>query len=268
MPLNSRTARSAGGALALAGLLVAAQAAAQDADGVDADDLEMGGAAASDPTAPVNFMDFGFRYFDLPKGNHTRVYRAEGGMMLKPYFKFVPKVEYFDTNAAGQDESSLSFLSLKGIFITPGPDVGGWNTRIALGAEWIKNYGRFTDGTGTGADQIAPLAGIAWVKEKTFIVTLVQYFDSYSTQSAAPDVRSTGPRVIFIRQIPEIRGWLKIDNKFLINHEDGGATTNLVEAQLGTMLTPRIGLYGEYLLRTGGQKPYDWGAGVAVRVMF
>ncbi len=78
----------------------------------------------------------------------------------------------------------------------------------------------------------------------------------------------TGPRVIFIRKIPQIRGWLKLDNKFSIDHEQSGQTTNVLETQVGTMLTPRIGLYGEYLLRTGGQKPYDWGLGVAVRVMF
>ena len=153
-------------------------------------------------------MDFGFRYFDLPKGNHTRVYRAEGGTMLTPYFKFVPKVEYWDTNAAGQDESSLSFISLKGIFLMPGPEVGPFKTRLAGGLEWIKDFGRFNDATSLGADQIAPLLGIAWVTEKTFIVTLVQYFKSYSTQSAAPDVEVTGPRVILIRKIPEIRGWL------------------------------------------------------------
>ncbi len=40
-----------------------------DAGAQDADDAEQGGAAASDPTAAVNFMDFGFQYFDLPKGN-------------------------------------------------------------------------------------------------------------------------------------------------------------------------------------------------------
>ena len=92
--------------------------------------------------------------------------------------------------------------------------------------EWIKDFGRFTDGTGTGTDQIAPLLGVAWLREQTFIVTLVQYFNSYSTESAAPDVEVTGPRVIFIQRIPAIRGWLKIDNKFSIDHEDDDHTTN------------------------------------------
>ena len=41
-----------------------------------------------------------------------------------------------------------------------------------------------------------------------------------------------------------------------------------LETQIGTMLSPRVGLYGEYFLRTGGKEPYDWAGGVAVRVMF
>ena len=239
-----------------------------DALAEDADDLESGGAAASDPTAKVNFMDFGFQYFDLPGGNLRRVYRAEGGMMLRPNFKFVPKVEYWDTNASGSSESSLSLLSLKGIYLRPGPDVGAFNTRLAAGVEWIKDYGRFTDATGTGADQIAPLLGVAWLRENTFIVTLVQYFNSYSTESAAPDVEATGPRLIFIQKIPQIRGWLKLDNKFSIDHEDDHHTTNLLETQIGTMLSPRVGLYAEYLVRTGGKEPYDWALGAAVRTIF
>jgi hypothetical protein len=251
------------GIVALSGPLLPHEATAEDAD-----DVETGGAAASDPTAKVSFMDFGFQYFDLPGGNLRRVYRAEGAMMLRPYFKFVPKLEYWDTNAAGRDESSLSLLSLKGIFLQPGPDVGPFKTRLAAGMEWIKDFGRFTDGTGTGADLIAPLLGVGWVQEQTFIVTLVQYFNSYSTESTAPDVEITGPRVIFIRKLPQIRGWLKLDNKFSIDHEDDNHTTNVLETQLGTMLNRRIGLYGEYLLRTGGKEPYNWGAGVAVRVMF
>ncbi|MEE8147382.1 MAG: hypothetical protein V3T24_07265 [Longimicrobiales bacterium] len=247
--------------LLVAGPLAPHEAAAED-------DLETGGAAASDPTASVNFMDFGFQYFDLPGGNLRRVYRAEGGLMLRPYFKLVPKVEYWDTNAAGRSESHMSLLSLKGIFLRPGPDVGPFKTRFAAGMEWIKDFGRFTDGTGTGTDQIAPLLGVAWVGPQTFIVTLVQYFNSYSTESTAPDVDLTGPRLILIQKIPLIRGWLKLDNKFSIDHEDNHHTTNLLETQLGTMLSPRIGLYAEFLLRTGGKEPYNWGAGAAVRVMF
>jgi hypothetical protein len=43
-------------------------------------------------------------------------------------------------------------------------------------AKWMLR----NQGTGTGADQIAPLAGIGWVlNDKNFIVTLVQYFHSW-----------------------------------------------------------------------------------------
>ncbi|MCZ6569484.1 MAG: hypothetical protein O7B23_04895 [Deltaproteobacteria bacterium] len=235
---------------------------------------ELGGApddaaAASDPTARVNFMDFRWRYFDLPGGNLQRVYGMEGATMLTPNFKFVPKLEYFDTNAAGRSESHWSLLSLKGIHLSPGPEVGGIKSRLAVGVEWIKDLGRFTDGTGTGSDQIAPLLGLAWnLSPSTFVITLVQYFKSYTTESAAPDIEILGPRIIFIQKIPQIRGWLKLDNKFSIDYEDDHHTTNLLEVQLGHMLTPRLGLYAEGLFRTGGKEPYDWGVGAALRVMF
>ncbi len=78
----------------------------------------------------------------------------------------------------------------------------------------------------------------------------------------------TGPRLILIQKLPQIRGWLRLDNKFSINHEDSGSTTNLFEVQLGTMLSPRVGVYLDWLNRTGGGKPYDWGLGVGLRVMF
>ena len=78
----------------------------------------------------------------------------------------------------------------------------------------------------------------------------------------------TGPRVILIQKIPQIRGWLRLDDKFSIDHENSGATTNLFEVQLGTMLSPGVGIYLDWLYRTGGGRPYDWGAGLGLRMMF
>ncbi len=34
------------------------------------------------------------------------------------------------------------------------------------------------------------------------------------------------------------------------------------------MLNPRVGVYLDWLYRTAGGKPYDWGTGVGLRVMF
>ena len=57
-------------------------AGAQEPDG-DPDD----GAAASDPTARANFVDFRFRYFDLPGSKLRRDYSFEGAVVPVPWLK-------------------------------------------------------------------------------------------------------------------------------------------------------------------------------------
>jgi hypothetical protein len=243
---------------------VATAASAEELDG-DLDD----GASASDPTASVNFADLRFRYFDLPSSKLRRDYSFEGAVVPASWLKVTWELHYWDTNLAGHSESSFESFRTKGIFFLPGFSLGKVQARPVVGMEWIKDLGRFTDGTGAGADSIAPLAGIGWnLTPNTFLVTLVQYFNSYSTESAAPDVEQTGPRLILIQKIPQLRGWLRLDDKFSIDHEDDNSTTNLFELQVGTMLNPRVGVYLDWLYRTGGGKPYNWGAGVGLRVMF
>jgi len=58
------------------------------------------------------------------------------------------------------------------------------------------------------------------------------------------------------------RKWLKIDDKFSIDHENGDHSSNLLEIKLGRMLTPSFGIYLDYLDNTGGQKIYDDGIGI------
>ncbi len=55
-------------------------------------ELEGGGAAASDPTASVNFQDFRYRYFDLEGGNHKNSFEAEGSYAFTPRFKLSHKL--------------------------------------------------------------------------------------------------------------------------------------------------------------------------------
>ena len=252
-------------ALVLIGLVIVGSTPGAQELGGEPDD----GASASDPTARVNFVDFRFQYFELPGSKLRRDYSFEGAVVPVPWLKLTWELHYWDTNLAGTSESNLESFRTKAIFFLPGFALGEVKARPVLGAEWIKDFGRFTDGTSAGADQIAPLAGIGWnLGPNTFLITLVQYFNSYSTEGAAPDVDQTGPRLILIQKFPRFRGWVKIDNKFSINHEDSHATTNLLELQVGTMLTPRVGVYADWLYRTAGGKPYDWGAGVGLRVMF
>ena len=140
--------------------------------------------------------------------------------------------------------------------------------RLALGAEWIKELGDFDKGTSVGTDQIAPLFGAGWnLGDKDFLVTLVQYFYSYREESGAPRTRVLGPRLIWIHKLPVIRGWAKLDYKMNIDFQ-ADRTSNTLEAQLGTMLTRRLGLYLDGLVGIDEPKPYKWGVGVGLRVMY
>jgi hypothetical protein len=224
--------------LLAAGLACAGSAAACAA--------EAGGAAASDPTAAVNYQDFRYRYFDVDDGRERHSFETEGAFMLRPRLKL--------TNV-------LSEIKPFGI-----------KAKLALGVEWLKDLGDFEEGTGTGADQIAPLAGIGWVpNDKNFIVTLVQYFHSYETDNAFEgDIRQTAPRLIWIRSLPTIGGWFKADLKMSIDHEDDENFEQTLELQLGKMISPKWGFYGEILVGDDAldSSAYDLGVGIGVRMMY
>lgn len=239
--------------------------------GVLADSEELiSGGAASDPTAAVNYQDIRYRYFDLDDGDKNS-FETEGAFMLTPRFKLTNELRYVETDSSGKTEQDFEFIKLKGILLTPGTPFG-IKAKYAVGVEWQQDLGDLEKGTGSGADIIAPLFGIGWVPDdKNFIITLVQYFHSYDTDSARnDDVRETGPRLIWIRTLPEIKGWFKADLKMNINHEDDNDFTQTVELQLGTMFSPRVGVYAELLLGDDvmDTKAYDIGGGVGVRFMY
>lgn len=228
------------------------------------------GADASNPTAAVNFQDLRYRYFDLSRGD-KHSFETEGAYMLRPNIKTTNELRYVSTDRSGNSEQDFEEFKLRAFFLS---DIRpfGIPATLAVGAEWLKDLGDFEDGTGTGADSIAPLAGIGWVpNELNFIVTLVQYFHSYDTDDARPDdVRQTGPRLIWIRKLPSIGGWFKADLKMSIDHEDDEDFSQTLELQLGKMVSPRVGFYGEFfigdeLLDTDA---FDVGAGLAVRFIY
>ena len=225
--------------------------------------------AASDPTAAVNFQDVRFRYIDLGDGKQRRWLNTEGGYMLTPNFKLINELHYWDTDITGTSESSLESFHLKGIYLTPGPQIGDVKSRFAVGMEWIKALGEAKYGTSFGTDQIAPLTGFGWMLSKqATLITLVQYFHSYREQPGVEPFRVTGPRIIYLHSFPSQKAWLRLDDKFAINHNSGNATSNALEVQLGKMVTPKLGVYVDALYNTGGFHQYDWGVGMGIRTMY
>jgi hypothetical protein len=83
-------------------------------------------------------------------------------------------------------------------------------------------------------------------------------------------VRETGPRLIWIRSIPDIKGWFKADLKMSINHEDDNDFSQTLELQFGKMFSPRVGGYAEILLGDDvmDTNAYDIGGGLGVRFMY
>jgi hypothetical protein len=243
-------------------------AAAQPATAQDEDSAPSAG-AASDPTAAVNFQDFRFRYLDLGGGNLRRWYNTEGGYMLSPKLKLINELHYWNTNVSGSNESSLESLHIKAIYLMPGPSIGAVRSRFAFGLEWVKELGDASEGTSFGSDLISPFAGFGWqLSPNATLITLVQYFASYKEEAGVEEVSRTGPRIIYIHSFPSHNMWLRLDDKFVIDHKAGNATSNTFEVQLGKMLNSKIGVYMDALYQTGGFQQYDWGVGLGLRLMY
>ncbi len=230
------------------------------------------GADASNPTAAVNYTDIRYQTFDLggsaPGDDRDRI-AIEGAYVPTEEHKFTYELNYWDTDVTGSDESDFESFKGKYINLKPGMLDNGLKYKRALGIEVIADLGDVDDGIGSGTDQIAPLFGAGWLlNEKDFVITLVQYFHSVSEDSGADKVRTTGPRLIWIHKFPQIQGWVKIDNKFSIDHENDDKTSNVVELQFGKMFSPSFGMYVDYLNNNAGYQQYDDGIGVGIRMTY
>ena len=255
----------------LALVMIAVSASAATADNKEEEwDAVAAGADASNPTAAVNFQDLRYRYFDIDPNTEKMSFDTEGAYMVHPRFKFTNELRLVYTDKKGSWSTDLEVLKLKGIFLTDGQPFG-IKAKYALGLEWLKDLGDFEDGTGSGSDQIAPLAGIGWMPtDSDFIITLVQYFYSYDTHDGGPKVRKTGPRLIYIRKLPGIYGWFKADYKGEIDHEDNEDYSSTLELQLGTMFTERFGAYVEGFLGDNvfSSDAYNYSMGLGIRYMY
>ena len=228
-----------------------------------------GGANASDPTASVNYVDLRFQAFDLNGTADRDRFAVEGAYVFNPAHKITYELNYWNTNITGNDETGLESFKMKYINLRPKMLSGGLKYKLAAGVEIIHGLGEVNEGIGSGTDQIAPLFGAGWsLDDRNLVITLVQYFHSVSEDANAQKVRTTGPRLIWIYKLPDIGGWLKVDDKFSIDHENDNHSSNILEIQLGKMFTPTIGGYIDYLTSTGGIKQYEDGFGVGLRIAF
>ena len=228
------------------------------------------GADASNPTAVVTYQDLRYRYFDIDPDAEKMSFETEGAYMFHPRFKVTNELHLVYTDQKGSWSTDFEVLKLQGIFLTDGQPFG-IKAKYALGLEWLLDLGNYEDGTGSGSDQIAPLAGIGLMPtESDSIIALVQYFYSYDTHDGGSRVRKTGPRLIYIRVLPAIVGWFKADYKMEIDHKDDEDYDSTLELQLGTMFTERLGAYIEGFLGDNvfSSDQYNYSMGFGIRYMY
>ena len=219
-----------------------------------------GGENASNPLAAVDNTDVRYQYFDLD-GPEVNIFWLDGAYMLTPKLKLKYELKYWDTDRTGKSERDWESFHVKPIYFPKQGVWGEWKYKLAIGAEWIVDFGHEKKGIGTGSDQIAPLVGLALMPGGgTVLVPLLQHFVEYS----GPDVNTTAFRLIAIQSLPN-KFWGKLDAKIPVDWEHDNAIPATVEVQLGKMFAPWFGTYVDGLFGIGGDKPYDWGVGVGVR---
>jgi hypothetical protein len=159
-------------------------------------------------------------------------------------------LHYWDTDVTGRDEHDWESASLKLIhFAKDGKLSGDRPYRLAIGLEWIKDLGDQEKGIGSGADQIAPLVGLAvGVRPGTMLIPLVQHFESYSGE----DVSQTSTRLIALQTLPD-KAWAKLDLKVPYNWENNTVPAS-IELQLGKSYTPSFGAYVDLQAGVGGDR--------------
>ena len=218
---------------------------------------------ASNPLAAVNNTDVRWQYFDLD-GPERNDFYLDGAYMVLPKLKLKYDLHYWDTDVTGDSESDWESLHLKPIFFPKEGNLGTWKYRLAVGAEWILDFGNEDKGIGSGSDQIAPLVGIAFMPGGgTVLIPLVQHFMEYD----GPDVNQTAFRLIAIQSLPN-KFWGKLDTKIPVDWEHDNDIPASVEVQFGKMFAPWFGTYADGLFGIGGDRPYDWGVGLGLRFSY
>lgn len=219
---------------------------------------------ASNPLAAVNNTDLRIRVYDLTNDRDRTQYSFEGAYMAEPKFKITYKLHYWDTDVTGQDEDDFESLHLTALYFPKQGQVSTWKYKMAIGLEWIEDFGNEDKGIGSGSDQIAPLFGVAFMPGGgTVLIPLVQNFMEYD----GPDVSQTAFRLIAIQPLPN-KFWFKLDAKLPVDWENDNAIPASAELQIGKMFTPGLGAYVDGLVGIGSDRSYDWGVGVGLRFKY
>ena len=218
----------------------------------------------SNPLAAVSNLDLRAKYFDLGDDFERRTYSLEGATMLSPKLKLKAELHYWETDVTGSSEHDWEKLLIKPIFFPKEGIRNDIKYRVAVGVEWVIDFGNDDKGIGGGSSTVGPFVGLALaVSEQTTLIPLVQHDLSYDGNS----VNQTSFRLIGMQKLPQ-QMWLKLDAKVPVDWQHDEAIPASVELQWGKMFNARFGTYVDGLVGVGGDRPYDYGLGIGMRTMF
>jgi len=185
--------------------------------------------------------------------------------MLSPKLKLKYEVHWWNTDITGSSESAIESVHLKPIYFPEKMvgQLGSWRYKTAIAVEVILDFDNTDKGIGSGSDQVAPFVGLAFARDKTVLIPLIQHFVNIS----GPDVNATAFRLIGLQTL-ENNMWVKLDAKIPIDWENDEAIPATLEAQLGKSYSPKLGAYADAFLGVGVDRPYDWGVGLGVRLNY
>lgn len=254
--------------LALLGAVIAWPQAVPAADREE--DIQRLGAAVSNPAALLRFQDVRYRYFDHDDDRESRKFEAQGAFTPFPRFKITHALQTIRTRREGDSNADLSNFTL-GATMTRDAHFVNRDARYFVGAQWSKDLGDVDTGTGTGSDVLAPFAGVTWLPTaEDFLVAMIQHHRSYRRDDGAPKVRTTTPRLIYIRGLRFLNGWSTFNLAGQFDHLDNEKFSPTLEMEIGTMLTSQVGFYGEIFVGDAvfETEAYNAGVGLALRIVY
>ena len=223
------------------------------------------GGNASNPLASVNNVDARWQFTSADPGDTHDVF-VDGSHMVLPTLKLKYELHYKFTDVTGSDESDFEKFVIRPIYFPSQTKLNeNWGLKTAVGFDWIVDFNHENEGIGVGADQIAPLVGVAFSNFSSglVLIPLAQHFISYNGDT---DVNMTAARLIAL--LPFGKGyWAKLDAKVPYDWENESWPIT-GELQVGYNFGPSWALYVDGLVGVGSDRPYNAGIGLGLRFKY
>lgn len=220
---------------------------------------------ASNPLAAVNNLDLRWQGI-FPSAGNKYDYFIDGSQMLRPDVKLKYELHYNSNDFTGTQQHNFEKLVIKPLWFPYQTKLNAtWAMKVAVGFDWIIDLGDSRKAIGAGADQIAPLAGVAFshFPSGLVLIPLAQHFLSYN---GSTDINTTAARLIILK--PFGAGyWVKGDIKVPYDWENDLWPAS-AEVQIGYNINKSIAVYSDVLVGVGSDRPFNSGVGFGFRYKY